>query len=121
METWQEDVGPEARFRAFLRAGHPTIQFCNACRKYQFYPSVVCRGCGGTAMSWRPISGVGAIYALTEIVAEPRFNVALVDLEEGVRVLARVEGGAERAIGAKVRARIAEVDDIPFLVFETAA
>ncbi|HEY0106546.1 MAG TPA: OB-fold domain-containing protein [Rhizomicrobium sp.] len=121
MDARHEHIGPEARFRAFLRAGHPTIQFCGACRKYQFYPSIVCRGCGGTAMSWRPISGAGVIYALTEIAAGPRFNVALIDLDEGVRMLARVEGDGARAIGTKVRARVAEVDDVPILVFETAA
>jgi uncharacterized OB-fold protein len=72
-------------------------------------------------LSWQSITGYGRIYALTEVAAEPRFNVALIDLDEDVRVLACVEGEGSRAIGAKVRARVDRRNGVPVLVFECAS
>ncbi len=57
-------------------------------------------------LEWRVSAGEGAVYSTTMIRPrgeEPR-NVALVELDEGYRMLARVEAGEVR-IGVRVRVR----------------
>jgi uncharacterized OB-fold protein len=112
-------VGPEAQFRRFLAAGRIALQHCAACGRNQYYPSVVCRACGARPDSWVESHGLGTVYACTVVAAEPAFNVALVDLDEGVRVLTRLEPG-ELPIGTRVRGRIATDHAAPMLVFEAA-
>ena len=120
MTAIEDDFGPEARFRAFLRDGKPSVQRCPSCGATQFYPSVVCRSCGATALAWREISGNGSIYAFTEVSGDAPFTVALIDLDEGTRVLSSVAGSEARSIGTRVRARIEERNGIPILVFDVA-
>ena len=69
----------------------------------------------------RPSSGRGVIYATTAVYrrdADP-YNVVLVDLEEGFRMMSRVEGvPAERVeIGMRVAFRVDREGDDPILVF----
>ena len=74
--------------------------------------------------------GVGAQRRPLPLTARSRppaadYNVVLVDLAEGCRMMSRVEGIDPQAvkIGMAVRARIALSEDGPFIVFdpETAA
>ncbi|MNR23808.1 hypothetical protein D3C85_1408520 [compost metagenome] len=48
------------------------------------------------------------------------YNVSLVELEGGARMMSRVEGEAPPAIGLAVRARIVAGDDDPYIVFDAA-
>jgi uncharacterized OB-fold protein len=86
-----------------------------------FYPRVLCPGCGGVSLEWRTSSGRGTVYATTAVYrrdAKP-YNVALVDLEEGFRMMSRVEGvpAEEVEIGARVALRIDREDEGPVPVF----
>ncbi|MCW2995415.1 MAG: OB-fold protein [Conexibacter sp.] len=74
---------------------------------------------------WRVSAGLGAVYATT--VARPRggeaYNIVLVDLDEGFRMMSTVVGVApeEVSVGARVRLawREAEADGAaPVPVFE---
>jgi uncharacterized OB-fold protein len=47
--------------------------------------------------------------------------VALVQLDEGPRMMSRIEGVETAPIGARVRARIAVIDDAPAVVFDLEA
>jgi uncharacterized OB-fold protein len=84
-----------------------TLQRCRACGTHQHYPRPFCLTCDGRAMDWVPASGRGTIYALTVIrlpvIPElvPPYLLALVDLEEGVRMLTNIEGTTAR-IGDRV-------------------
>ena len=52
---------------------------------------------------WRVSAGVGTVYATTRVRArgeEPR-DVSLIDLDEGFRMMSRVDGGGR--IGQRVR------------------
>jgi uncharacterized OB-fold protein len=51
---------------------------------------------------------------------EPSYNVALIDLAEGPRMMSRVEGvePAAVAIGMAVQARIIDQDGEPVVVFD---
>jgi uncharacterized OB-fold protein len=71
---------------------------------------------------WRASSGVGTVYATT--VAHPRggepYNVALVELDEGFRIMSRVEGVApdEVRVGMRVSVRFDGSQDPPLPVFD---
>ncbi|MEL6482614.1 MAG: OB-fold domain-containing protein, partial [Pseudomonadota bacterium] len=64
------------------------------------------------------------VYATTCTRQRPEkggdYNIALVDLDEGPRLMTRVEGVAADAvaIGMRVKARIAEVGGAPNVVFD---
>lgn len=74
----------------------------------------------GEALEWVEASGHGTVYSATWVQRkppEPPYNVVLVDLAEGARMMARVVGVSPETlrIGMPVRARIAEG---PVVVFD---
>src|SRR5215208_6097749 len=58
-----------------------------------FYPRAVAPVTGGT-LEWRVSKGLGTVYSTTAVhyKGEPPLNVALVDMDEGCRLMSRVEG-----------------------------
>lgn len=104
--------GPDAVFAAFLADGRFMLQQCNDCKKHVFYPRVLCPHCGSPKLAWQPASGQGTVYSTTVVRRKPEqggdYNVALVDLHEGPRMMSRVDGISphEVAIGMAVRATI---------------
>jgi uncharacterized OB-fold protein len=106
--------GPEKRYLDTLAAGRFEIQKCAGCGKHVFYPRVLCPHCGADRLDWAAPSGRGTVYSTTVVRRKPAdggdYNVALVDLAEGVRMMSRVVTIApgEVRIGMAVRARIAE-------------
>ena len=66
---------------------------------------------------WRVSSGTGTVYATTTVHrrGEEPYDVSLIDLDEGFRMMSRVNG--EHRIGTRVRVRFDE--DVP--VFEVDA
>lgn len=106
--------GPEKRYFDALAAGRFEMQKCAACGKHVFYPRVLCPHCGADKLDWVAASGRGTVYSTTVVRRKPAdggdYNVCLVDLAEGVRMMSRVVsvGPADVRIGMAVRARIAE-------------
>ncbi|MDM9557875.1 Zn-ribbon domain-containing OB-fold protein [Bordetella petrii] len=115
--------GPQARYFAALAAGRFEIQRCDACQACQFFPRAICMHCGAARLQWFRPSGRGTVYSTSVVRRKPEaggdYNVALVDLEEGVRLMSRVEGLAPGAvrIGMAVQARIRSDGAEPSLVF----
>jgi uncharacterized protein len=117
-----EDAGPEARYRAFLREGRFMIQRSRSTGRHVFYPRVAVPGTGETDLDWVEASGTGTVYAITvNRSREGSYNVALIDLDEGPRLMTRVEDVETVPIGTRVRARIVEEDGTPLLVFAPEA
>lgn len=88
------------------REGRLILQWCTTCEEPVWYPREVCPGCLGDALEWRDAAGEGVVYACTvEHKAEQPYVVALVDLDEGVRLLSNVVGSPPEqvAIGDRVR------------------
>lgn len=118
--------GPEHEFRARLADGSFCMQKCDDCGKHIYYPRAVCIHCGGIKLSWVEASGEGTVYSTSVIHQRPEqgenYNVAIIDLKEGPRMMSRVEGiaAADVKIGMNVKARIAEEFDTPFIVFDPA-
>ncbi|MBO6719748.1 MAG: OB-fold domain-containing protein [Rhizobiaceae bacterium] len=91
-----------------------------------FYPRVAEPGTGATDLEWVEASGLATVYSTTTQRSrppKPDVNVALVDLDEGPRMLARIDGIAPDAvtIGMRVRAEIVTEDDMPMVVFRPLA
>jgi uncharacterized protein len=117
---------PEREYLEFLEKGRFMIQRCRDSGAYIFYPRVAEPGTGSTNLEWVQPSGRGTVYSTTVVRAKPpaqSYNVALIDLEEGVRMMSRVEGIPPEAvrIGLKVQAKVVRQDDQPLVVFEAVA
>ena len=119
-------AGAEARHRAALDAGRFIIQRCEACGRHVFYPRVLCPHCGSLALAWVEPSGNGTVYSTTTVRRKPEaggdYDVSLIDLDEGVRMMSRVEGvpPQEVRIGMRVKAKLIEAKGARMVVFEPA-
>jgi scaffold protein (connect acetoacetyl-CoA thiolase and HMG-CoA synthase) len=84
-------------------------QRCTSCGGVQLPPRAACRACRGAALEPFRFSGRGTVFSWSEVAQAPQgfsgpYLVALVDLDEGVRITAQltdVEAG-EVAIGMPV-------------------
>lgn len=116
--------GPDATYFAHLAAGEWRIQKCSGCGVHVFQPRLMCPSCGGEAFYWVAPSGKGVVHSTTVVRRRPAdggdYNVALVDLAEGVRMMSRIEGLAPDAvrIGMAVTARLAQQDGDTIVVFD---
>jgi len=105
-------AGPDAAYAAYLAQGRFMIQHCAACGGHVFFPRVLCPHCGVTGLEWVAASGGATVYSATIVRRKPQhggdYNVVLVDLDEGPRMMSRVEGVPLDAvrIGMKVNAMI---------------
>jgi uncharacterized OB-fold protein len=116
---------PDAEFRAFLAQGRFMIQRSKGSGVHVFYPRAVTPGTGARDLEWVQACGRGVVYSTTAVrkkPPEPSYNVALIDLAEGPRMMSRVEGvdPAAVAIGMAVQARIVDQDGEPVVVFDVA-
>ena len=115
--------GPEQFYKDKLAQGRFEIQKCAGCGKHVFYPRVICPHCGADKLGWVAASGAGVVYSTTVVRRKPDaggdYNVALVDLAEGPRMMSRVAGVEPTAvkIGMKVKARIAKDGEAPVVEF----
>ena len=119
--------GPDAVFRSALQEGRFTIQKCDACGTHIYHPRVLCTNCGSDRLEVVEPSGSGTVYSVTVIRRRPErggpYNVCLVDLDEGPRIMSRVEDVEpdEVKIGMKVQAFVGEIEDAPHVLFRTKA
>ncbi len=116
-------TGVDAQYRQALDQGRFLLQHCGACARAVFYPRMLCPHCGADRLSWTTPDGRGTVYATTVVRRKPEaggdYNVALIDLAEGVRLMSRVEGIAPDAvrIGMAVRAQVAVTAGRGLVVF----
>jgi len=118
-----EGPGPDAVYGDNLRNGKLRIQHCNACGRNFFYPRALCVHCGAADWVWIDASGKGTVYS-TSVVRQrpedgPDYNIALIDLAEGPRMMSRVTdiAPAEVAIGMAVEAYIGDLGKEPLVLF----
>ena len=86
-------------FEATTR-GELLLQRCTACGRWMWPVRVRCIACFGPDLEWVPSAGRGTVYSFTLIhqvfhpgfAAEVPYNVAMIDLDEGVRCLSNVVG-----------------------------
>lgn len=118
--------GPEAYWRTQLAEGRFMIQRAIWSGTVFFPPRIAEPGSGDTDLEWIETMGLGTVYSLTWISQKPPaepYNVVLVDLDEGARLMSRVDGASAQSlrIGSRVRAQIIEEACAPLLVFTQLA
>ncbi len=102
------------------------IQRCMACRRHFFYARALCPYCHSDAVDWVTASGRGTIYTFTiarrpagpAFKADVPYVVALVELEEGPRLMTNIIGIAPESvrIGQRVKAVFEDATDEVTLV-----
>ena len=111
-----------------LERGELAYQFSPAANRAVFFPRVLCPYTGSDKLEWRVSKGRGTVYATT--VVHPAegapYNVALIDCDEGFRLMSRVEDISpdQVKIGMRVKFRVhkpgGENDPIPVFTPEAA-
>ncbi len=109
-----------------------TLPFCAACGQFFFYPRPFCPGCWSPDIAWRPVAGRGTVWSHT-VVHFPHgahegwktrvpYIVALIALEEGVRMMANVVDCPVESVhsGMAVALAYREYDDRILPVFVPA-
>lgn len=118
--------GPEQTYRELLQAGEFKLQACCDCRVSVYFPRIACPHCGSSNLEWMSACGLGTVYSTTVVRRRPEaggdVNVALIDLDEGVRMMSRVVGipPDEVQIGMRVRSSIIDTPAGPLVVFDLA-
>jgi uncharacterized OB-fold protein len=117
---------PLATYIAHLKRGELGYQFSPSAGEAVFYPRVIAPKTGAADLEWRVSKGFGTVYATTVVHPQQgaKYNVCLVDVDEGFRMMSRVEDIApsEVKIGMRVRFRVntPEGDEDPYPVFTPA-
>jgi uncharacterized OB-fold protein len=77
------------------------IRRCRSCGAYHFYPRDFCPSCFAFDVEWVRASGRGTIYSFTVchrgapgFEADVPYNLVLIELEEGIRMMSNVVGCA---------------------------
>ena len=110
--------------------GELVVQWCEECQEAQFHPGPLCRTCGAEP-GWKVTNGKGSVYTYTIVhqSSTPPFDqlvpyiVAMVDLDEGPRMMTNVIGCpiADVHVGMRVEvAFAAEVDGIALPFWQAA-
>jgi uncharacterized OB-fold protein len=116
--------GVQATHQAALDQGRLLIQHCADCGKHVYFPRESCPHCGSAALGWVAPAGLGTVYAVTTVRRKAEaggdYNVSLVDLDEGVRLMSRVENVTplELKIGQRVQARVQVTEGRGLVLFD---
>ena len=116
--------GVQAQYQAALEAGRFVIQRCEACAKHVHFPRELCPHCGSDRLAWVQPQGSGTVHAVTTVRRKPDaggdVNVSLIDLDEGVRLMSRVEGVpvSDVRVGQRVKARVVQQNGQGVVVFD---
>lgn len=95
-------------------------QFDEDSRTAVFYPREVGPGGRTASLAWRESAGLGTLYSHTHVKSRAGdFNIALIDLDEGFRMMSTVVGvePSMLSIGMRVKARVETHGDEPRVIF----
>jgi hypothetical protein len=124
------DEGTEPWWAA-TRAGKLLIKRCGDCGKAHFYPRPFCPHCWSENVDWEQASGRATLYTWSVVYSNdlPPFPdkvpyaAAIVDLDEGPRMMTRVVGAEfdELRVGMPLEVTFEqETDDVTLPVFRPA-
>lgn len=104
-----------------LADGRVLIQRCLQCDTWVYYPRARCSHCLSDSLEWTEVSGEGTVYTFTVArqPTTPAFAevvdpvIAVVELDEGVRVTTSLEGvdPTDVRVGIRVRPVFAVAED----------
>lgn len=125
-EPLPEIRGPEAHVYAEASHGRLVLQRCGTCGAWISYPRVVCPACGAAdRLEWHEVSGRGAVYTFTIVhraghaafAKDVPYVVAMVELDEGVRLLSNVVDCPPEQVRIGLPVRVAFRDVAPGVGF----
>jgi uncharacterized OB-fold protein len=116
--------GEEKTFFDFCRQRRLAIQYCATCDSHVFYPRSVCPTCWESSLEWVDASGRATVFTFTiqhrespGYEGQAPYVLAMVELEEGVRMMTRIVAEPERVtIGMPVHVAFATIGDGDFTV-----
>ncbi|WP_223444056.1 Zn-ribbon domain-containing OB-fold protein [Pseudomonas sp. BF-R-19] len=114
------EPAPYQRYLEGLARGALAYQHCHDCDQAVFYLRPCCPHCGSVELGLRDSQGLGTLYSSSVVYdKEHHYNLVLVDLDEGFRMMSTVAGCDAPPIGARVRARVERLDgEEPRVVFD---
>ena len=116
-------LSAQIHYQAELDAGRFGIQQCPSCHSHVFTPREICPHCGAGSLKWVRTPGTGTVYSHTTVSRKPEaggnYNVSLIELDEGVRMMSRVEGvpPGQVHIGMRVKAQVIQHNGKGLVVF----
>ena len=117
-------TGIQAQHQQALDQGRFLIQHCGACGRHVYFPRELCPHCGALGAALVAPAGGGIVVAVTTIRRKAElggdYNLCMVELDEGVRLMSRVEGLASAAVmvGLRVTARVTQQAGHGLVVFD---
>ncbi|WP_377320057.1 Zn-ribbon domain-containing OB-fold protein [Pimelobacter simplex] len=124
VELRLETGGPHATYQALLERHVLGFQACTGCFSAIFPPRLRCHRCGADLLTWRASAGRGTVYSSTVIAprGQEPYAVVLIDLDEGYRMMSRIDDGAV-AIGDRVVVAPSDAGDetIPLFAVDGAS
>lgn len=125
MADWKKPlptvVGETKPYWDACRRGELLVQRCDRCGECQFYPRGICANCWSNDIRWVRSSGKGTVWTYTVtyqnrtpgFAEEVPYVLALVELEEGVRMFTNIVQCQPRevSIGMPVEVTFAAATD----------
>lgn len=110
-------------------AGELRYQCCAGCGHVQRIPRSLCEQCQSSQLDWRGSQRTGTVLTFTTVYRAPLpvfkdmvpYVIAIVDMDEGFRVMANAltQGRESLEIGARVRIGFQDVHGMALPVVET--
>ena len=93
-------------FYQFCKQHELRFQRCSTCSTWRHMPRESCPACGSFDWSWERSTGKGRVYSWTVVhralhpgfAADVPYAVAIIELDEGVRLVSQVVGLAPEAL-----------------------
>jgi uncharacterized protein len=111
-------------FWAGCRTGELRVQRCGSCGRLRYPAQPMCPRCRSTDRSWVAVSGRGTVYTFSVVTGhgpeallpgtrEVPYGVAVIELEEGPRMVTDIDADALTLlrIGAPARVVFERIDD----------
>ena len=117
------EKSPLGVFIEHIKKGELAYQVCTDDNQPVFFPRAVAPKTGSTNLAWRVSKGLGTVYTTTVVFGKEKqtHNVAMIDIDEGFRLMSRVEDidPMQVKIGMRVKFRAHPGDEKqpPYPVF----
>lgn len=112
MTTDVANLPPLAAYLEYCKQGVLAYQYCPDDDSVVFYPRFYSPVSGSPNLEWRISAGLGTVYATTSVYGrdreKPPHNVSIIELDEGFRMMSRVEDipSLDVTIGMRVQVRM---------------
>lgn len=126
--AYQLTRSPEAEpYWAACREHRLVLPRCVGCGRFHFYPRPFCPHCDAGDIEWPQVSGEGVVYTFA-VVRQPIENafaallpyvIAVIELNEGVRILSHITDVAPESIACDMRVCVDFKEISPSLVIPT--